>query len=289
MIGRIDTRRRQPDNDQRSPGNPTRRSRPLPQGMLAVCVFLLAACADTSPAHRLSFASERAALVARIQRAAREDYPGLISDPHFRAALAVVRSLPRERFVPSGERSNSYRDTPLPIGYDQTISDAYIVTVMTAALALPQHARVLEIGTGSGYQAAVLSRLAASVDTIEIVPPLATRAASLLKELRITNVTVHQGDGFLGWPADAPYDAIIVTAGAAMVPPPLIAQLRPGGRLIMPVGPHWALEQLILFTKEADGRLTRCSMGPVMFVALTGRGERPPGAHGLFDHIPKCF
>lgn len=244
------------------------------RGMLALGLSLLSACATPSPAPYPPFASERLAMITRIQRAARKDYPGLVSDPHFESALAVVGRLPRERFVPAGERRDAYRDRPLPIGNDQTISDAYIVTVMTAALGLPAHARVLEVGTGSGYQAAVLSKLAAAVHTIEIVSSLAGRAAALLKALRITNVTVHQGDGFLGWPAGAPYDAIIVTAGAADIPPPLLAQLKPGGKLIMPIGPQWPLEQLILLTKQADGRLTRCSMGQVMFVGFRLYGWR---------------
>lgn len=229
-------------------------------------------------------------MVARIRQAAASDHPKLVGTPQFMTAVDAVATLPRERFVPGDMRKNAYRDTPLPIGYNQTISDAYIVTVMTAALAIAPSAHVLEVGTGSGYQAAVLARIAAQVHTVEIVPELAERSAQTLRALGTANVEVHQGDGFAGWAAGAPYDAIIVTAGAAAVPPPLLAQLKPGGRLIMPVGPQWPLEQLILITKDKDDQLKRCSMGPVMFVPLTGRGERPPASHGLYDRsVPACF
>lgn len=192
--------------------------------------------------------------------------------------------------MPESDRAQAYKDSPLPIGYGQTISDAYIVTVMTAALNLPPHANVLEVGTGSGYQAAVLSKLSSTVHSIEIVAPLAARAAKLLASLGMSNVTVRAGDGFRGWPEAAPFDGIIVTAGAAEIPPPLVAQLKPGGTLIMPIGPEWPLEQLLVVRKSADGKLSRCSMGPVMFVPLTGRGERPQNLKGLYDRsVPDCF
>ncbi|WP_046349758.1 protein-L-isoaspartate(D-aspartate) O-methyltransferase [Sphingomonas changbaiensis] len=213
-------------------------------------------------------------MVGRIRRTARREYPKLAATPAFRNALRAVGGVRRELFMPESDRAQAYEDTPLPIGYGQTISDAYIVTVMTAALNLPPHAHVLEVGTGSGYQAAVLSGLAGTVHSIEIVAPLADRAKTLLASLGMTNVTVRAGDGFLGWPEAAPYDGVIVTAGAAEIPPPLIAQLKPGGTLVMPIGPEWPLEQLLVVRKAADGTLDRCSMGPVMFVPLTGRGER---------------
>jgi protein-L-isoaspartate(D-aspartate) O-methyltransferase len=236
------------------------------------------------------FAHSRTAMVERIRETAAKEYPRLVETSHFGDALRVVAAMPRERFVPTGERALTYQDRPLPIGYDQTISDAYIVTVMTAALALPSGANVLEIGTGSGYQAAVLSRLARSVHSIEIVAPLAERAAKLLAGLGMTNVTVRAGDGFQGWPEAGPYDAIIVTAGAAAIPSPLVAQLKAGGTLVMPIGPASPLEQLLVVRKAADGTLSRCSMGPVMFVPLTGRGERPAGLKGLYDRsIAACF
>ena len=193
-------------------------------------------------------------------------------------------------FVPKKERARAYQDTPLPIGYRQTISDAYIITVMTAALDLPLQANVLEIGTGSGYQAPVLSKLAATVHSIEIVAPPAEGAAKLLASLGRTNVTGRAGDGFQGWPDAAPFDAIIVTAGAAEMPPPILAQLKPGGTLVMPIGPEWPLERLPVIRKAADGTHSRSSMGPIMFMPLTGRGQRPRNPKGLYDRsILHCF
>lgn len=232
----------------------------------------------------------RAVMSARIMQTAARDYPKLVPTSAFKSALSAVAQIPRELFVPKEERALAYQDTPLPIGYSQTISDAYIVTVMTAALDLPPRANVLEIGTGSGYQAAVLSKLSSTVHSIEIVAPLAERAAKLLASLGMTNVTVRAGDGFQGWREAAPFDAIIVTAGAADIPPPLVAQLKPGGTLIMPIGPDWPSEQLLVVRKAADGKLSRCSMGPAIFVPLTGRGERPQNLKGLYDRsVPDCF
>lgn len=192
--------------------------------------------------------------------------------------------------MPADERHEAYRDTPLSIGYKQTISDPYIVAVMTAAVRVEPGSNVLEIGTGSGYQAAVLSRIGARVHSIEIVEALAKSAAERLHRLGFANVDIKAGDGFAGWPEFAPYDAIIVTAGAAEIPPPLIAQLKVGGRLIMPIGPEWPLEQLELVTKTSDHATSRCSLGPAMFVPLTGRGARPKGLKGLYDHSVKpCY
>ena len=229
-------------------------------------------------------------MIDRIEQTAAKEYPRLVKTRQFAEALRAVAGVRRELFVPKADRARAYQDTPLPIGYGQTISDAYIVTVMTATLGLPPHANVLEIGTGSGYQAAILSSLAGSVHSIEIVAPLANRAAGLLKSLGMANVAIHTGDGFQGWAEAAPYDAIIVTAGGAQIPPPLIAQLKPGGTLVMPIGPDWPLEQLLMIKKAVDGELSRCSMGPVMFVPLTGRGERPQNLKGLYDRsIPDCF
>lgn len=186
--------------------------------------------------------------------------------------LEAMRSVPRHRFVPEEHRDEAYGDFPLPIGFNQTISQPYIVAFMTEALRIGPGARVLEVGTGSGYQAAVLGRIAAQVYTIEIVSPLAARSAALLAELGCANVHVKDGDGYAGWPEHAPFDAVIVTAAPDHVPPPLIDQLAMGGRLVIPVG---VIEQeLRVLTKQPDGRLREEARMPVRFVPLTRR----PGA-----------
>jgi protein-L-isoaspartate(D-aspartate) O-methyltransferase len=167
--------------------------------------------------------------------------------------LAAVRSVPRHLFVPEEARSEAYGDHPIPIGHAQTISQPYIVAVMTELLALPPRSRVLEIGTGSGYQAAVLSLLAAEVFSVERVPLLAEEAGRRLAGAGFLNVRVRVGDGFEGWPEHAPYDAVIVTAAPSSVPPRLVEQLRPGGRLVAPVGPSHGMQPLTLVRKLADG------------------------------------
>ena len=263
---------------------------PLSAKPIRAACALLIALVLLAPSAASPRVDGRAAMVERIRARAGADFPALVRDPHFAAALAAVAATDRERFVRRRDRALAYGDTPLPIGHGQTISDAYIVTVMTAALALPPRASVLEVGTGSGYQAAILSRLAASVHSIEIVAPLARAAGRRLKRLRFANVSVRAGDGYLGWPEAAPYDAIIVTAGAARVPAPLLEQLKPGGTLVMPIGPQWALEQLVVIRKAPDGRLASCSMGAALFVPLTGRGERPANPTGLYDRsLPDCY
>jgi len=162
--------------------------------------------------------------------------------------------------------------------------------VITAQLKLPPNADVLDIGTGSGYQAAVLSPLAGQVSSIEIVEPLALEAAKRLRHLGYRNIDVRAGDGFAGWPERAPFDDIVVAAGAASIPQPLLDQLKPGGRLVMPIGPTSPQEQLLVITKEADGSLTRCTLGLTQFVPFTGRGKRPPNLPDPTGRtVPGCF
>lgn len=185
-------------------------------------------------------------------------------DPQVMAALAEV---PRHLFVPAARRASAYRDKPLPIGLGQTISQPFIVALMTHLLAVGPASRVLEIGTGSGYQAAVLSRLARHVYTIEIVAPLAQHAAEALALLGALNVTTRIGDGYEGWPSEAPFDAIIVTAAPDHVPPALVAQLAPGGRLVIPVGVED--QNLLVIEKAADGTAHTRTIVPVRFVPLT--------------------
>ncbi len=187
--------------------------------------------------------------------------------------LNAMRKVPRHLFVPENLRSDAYTDGPLPIGDGQTISQPYIVGYMTQELQLKPSDRVLEIGTGSGYQAAILAQIVDSVYTIEIVNSLARTAKERLRQLGYNNVIVKQGDGYEGWPAKAPFDAIMVTAGAATIPQPLVDQLKEGGRMIIPVGPQHAVSHLVLL-KKTNYEVTRKKLIPVRFVPFT-REKKP--------------
>jgi protein-L-isoaspartate(D-aspartate) O-methyltransferase len=191
---------------------------------------------------------------------------------HDERVLAAMSKVPREEFVPPDLRAESYSDGPLPIGYDQTISQPYIVALMTEQLRLKPHDRVLEIGTGSGYQAAVLAELVAEVYSIEIVAPLAHTAEATLQRLGYKNVHVKVGDGYKGWPEHAPFDAVIVTCAPEHVPQPLIDQLKEGGRMTIPVGQKFAQELYLLEKKNA--RLQQSAVLPVRFVPMAGEAER---------------
>ncbi|MGH8702924.1 MAG: protein-L-isoaspartate(D-aspartate) O-methyltransferase [Burkholderiales bacterium] len=188
--------------------------------------------------------------------------------------MAVMAKVPRHEFVPALERRNAYANRPLPIGMGQTISQPFIVALMTDLMEIKPGDRVLEIGTGSGYQAALLAELAGTVYTIEIVEPLAREAAERLKRLGYRNVVTRTGDGYQGWPEHAPFDAVMVTAAPREVPQPLIDQLKPGGRLVVPVGGQAAGQSLLLIEKHADGRITRRTMLAVRFVPLTDKSGR---------------
>ena len=185
-----------------------------------------------------------------------------IKDP---ATLAALRKVPRHLFVPKNEMDNAYDDRPLPIGYGQTISQPYIVAYMTEIVKPKPDHRVLEIGTGSGYQAAVLSELVKEVYTIEIIDTLGNQARNRLSKLNYKNITVKTGDGYYGWKEKSPFDAIVVTAAAEHIPPPLIEQLKEGGRMIIPVGSPCIVQQLMLVEKKA-GKIRTTSMMPVRFV-----------------------
>lgn len=194
-----------------------------------------------------------------------------VRDPR---VLAAMRKVPRHRFVDAEQRAQAYEDHPLPIPGNQTISQPYIVALMTELLELEPSSRVLEIGTGSGYQSAVLAELAERVYTIEIVPELARLAETRLKELGYANVTVREGDGYRGWPEHAPFDGIIVTAAPERIPQPLLDQLAPGGIMVIPVGGFF--QELKVFRKSADGRVTEKDILPVRFVPMTGEVEKTP-------------
>ena len=188
-----------------------------------------------------------------------------ISDP---ATLKAMRNVPRHEFVPADMQPYAYSDNPLPIGMKQTISQPYIVAYMTQVLKLKEHDRVLEVGTGSGYQAAILGQIVDTVYTIEIVEALAFTAKNRLSALGYNNIEVRTGDGYLGWPEKGPFDAIMVTAGAEEVPEPLLKQLKEGGRMIIPVGPHNGIRQLLLMTKKS-GKIKTKEVMSVRFVPLT--------------------
>ncbi len=194
-----------------------------------------------------------------------------ISDPRVLAAFATV---PRDRFVPPALLDRSYEDRPLPIGAGQTISQPYVVAITMQALRLAGHERVLEIGTGSGYAAAILGTLAHEVETVERLEELATRAATTLADLGIANVHVHHGDGTLGWPSGAPYEAIAVAAAAPAPPPALLAQLAIGGRLVVPTGPPDS-QRLVRITRRTDTDYTEEDLGDVRFVPLIGEQGWP--------------
>jgi protein-L-isoaspartate(D-aspartate) O-methyltransferase len=193
-----------------------------------------------------------------------------------RRVLETMGKVPRERFVTPDDRTSVYEDRPLPIGDGQTISQPYIVALMTQSLALQGNEKVLEVGTGSGYQAAVLSGLARRVFSIEINARLASRAARLLADLGHANVTVRYGDGFDGWPDEAPFDDIIVTCAAERVPGPLFDQLKEGGRLIIPLGANGKTQVLTLFTKTKGKPVSRQILD-VRFVPMTGEALRRGG------------
>ena len=185
--------------------------------------------------------------------------------------MRVLGTVGRHRFVPAEMQSLAYENRPLPIGYGQTISQPYIVALMTDLLELEAGDVVLEIGTGSGYQAAVLSRLVSRVYSIEIIPELANAASTCLKRLGFGNVEVKNADGYFGWQEHAPFDAIIVTAASSHIPPPLVSQLKPGGVMMIPVGAVFQVQQLSLLRKTPDGELTTRQVMPVRFVPFTGK------------------
>ncbi len=214
--------------------------------------------------------SARAGMVAEIRAMAAASRAG----PFEPRVLAAMGRVLRHAFVPAALRASAYDNRPLPIGRGQTISQPYIVAWMTDLLRPRPGDVVLEVGTGSGYQAAVLAGLVRQVYSIEIVAPLARTAAARLARLGYANVTVRHGDGYAGWREHAPFDAIIVTAGADHVPAPLVRQLKPGGRMVIPVGPQASVQEMVLIRKDASGRVTRRSLGPVRFVPLTRAAVR---------------
>ena len=220
--------------------------------------------------HPADMQVERERMVQVIRESVRNsaEYTGRSElSPRVMAAMGAV---PREEFVPPGHRQSAYQNSPLPIAAGQTISQPLIVALMTDLLDPQTDDVVLEVGTGSGYQAAVLSRLVKHVYTIEIHSILAEGAADALEELNYSNVTVRTGDGYVGWPEHAPFDGIIVTAAPETIPPPLIRQLKPGGKLVIPVGPEHGYQELLLVEVDDAGNISKRTVLPVRFVPLTG-------------------
>ncbi len=220
-----------------------------------------------APPAREERAEERETMVRR-QIAEPIDGRARVTDEK---VLDAMRAVPRHVFMPRGNRRYAYRDRPLPIGHGQTISQPYIVALMTELLEPEPDDVVLEIGTGSGYQAAVLSALVRRVYSIEIIEALQQQAKARLQGLGYDNVVTRLGDGYFGWSEQAPFDAIIVTAAASHVPPPLIEQLKPGGRMVIPVGGRFATQYLLLLQKEDDGAILTRQIAAVRFVPLTGK------------------
>jgi protein-L-isoaspartate(D-aspartate) O-methyltransferase len=221
------------------------------------------------PAHKhTAFTERRAERAKMVDRQMRKRG---IAEPNVLSALETV---PRHAFVRHGDLRQAYNDYPLPIGSGQTISQPYIVAYMTEALNLRPHFKVLEVGTGSGYQAAVCAEIAGSVYTIEIIRALADSAEKRLKELGYANVFVKNADGYYGWPDKAPFDAIIITCATGFVPPPLIEQLKPHGIMILPLGTSFGYQVLVVITKDAEGKVSSKELLPVRFVPMLGRAER---------------
>jgi len=226
---------------------------------------------DSAPSH-----ADQEAIALQQARAAMVHEQLLARGIHNGRVLAVMEKVPRHEFVPADMIRWAYSDTPLPIGNGQTISQPYIVAFMTEAVDPQPHQRVLEIGTGSGYQAAVLAELVAEVYSIEIVKELAEQAQKRLERLGYRNVQVRTGDGYQGWPEKAPFDAILVTCGADHVPPPLLEQLKPGGRLVIPVGRDNDLQWLTVVEKDDHGNIRTRDVLPVRFVPMRRSGGSSP-------------
>jgi len=207
----------------------------------------------------MDFEAARARLIGQLRAEIKDE-----------RVLAAMAGIPRERFVPPKCADEAYEDGPLPIGYDQTISQPYIIALMTQALELTGREKVLEVGTGSGYQAAILARLSRLVVTVERVPALEEAAKKVLDSLGYENIVVHPAEDTLGWQCDSPYDAIIVTAAAPMVPADLVAQLAIGGRMVIPVGSR-LMQELYKITRRSDRNITE-NLGGCRFVCLIGKG-----------------
>lgn len=217
------------------------------------------------------FNSARQTMVQIIEQNVRETSLYLDKEALDPRVMTAMGKVPRHLFVPHSQRHNAYENRPLPIGHGQTISQPYIVAIMTDLLKPARQHKILEVGTGSGYQAAILAELVDSVYSIEIIKALGESASERLTRMGYKNVDVRIGDGYYGWEEHAPFDAIVVTAAASHIPPPLIAQLKPGGRMMIPIGSRFLVQELLLVEKSNDGKLSTRQILPVAFVPLTGK------------------
>ena len=234
----------------------------------ALGAFLFFCC--VLPSQGDGFDAERRKMVEEVlaDTAATSSYSG--SSALSPRVIAAMEKVERHRFVPADLAGFAYLNRPLPIGYGQTISQPFIVALMSGLMNVRAGDKVLEIGTGSGYQAAILAEMGSSVYSIEIIEPLGKQAGDLLKSLGYRNVETRVGDGYYGWPEAAPFDAIMVTAAASHVPPPLVKQLKPGGRMVIPLGTQFMTQYLMLVEKRIDGSVINRQILPVRFVPLTG-------------------
>jgi protein-L-isoaspartate(D-aspartate) O-methyltransferase len=238
--------------------------------VLGIAVALLLTLAGASGAAVEPFASARQHMADEIAALARETREAVGKPAFDQRVMDVIARVPRHEFVPPDQVASAYLNRPLPIGHGQTISQPYIVALMTDLARVQADHKVLEVGTGSGYQAAVMAHLAKAVYTIEVIEPLGTQAARRLRAMGYDNVEVRVGDGYHGWEAHAPYDAILVTAAVSHIPPPLLRQLKAGGRMVIPVGAAFMVQHLMLVEKRLDGGVSTRQILPVQFVPLTG-------------------
>ncbi len=249
------------------PGTLANVIKPLP---LILLLFILLTAIDVSMTAAADFTRQRQHMVGLIEDDVRETsiFIGMNTlNPDVMKAMGTVK---RHEFVPEYQKRHAYENRPLAIGYGQTISQPYVVALMTNLLNISPNSRILEVGTGSGYQAAILATLANRVYSIEIIEPLGQQAKKRLERLQFANVQTKIGDGYYGWQEHAPFDAIIVTAAANHVPPPLLQQLKPGGRMVIPVGSRFLPQQLLLVIKDDAGKVTTRQVLYVRFVPLTG-------------------
>jgi protein-L-isoaspartate(D-aspartate) O-methyltransferase len=235
-------------------------------------VLLLAFLLSLAAASSDEYVKRREEMVREIQQEAQADRSILRKATLDQRVLEAMRKVPRHEFVPQDQKRFAYENRPLPIGYGQTISQPYIVAIMTDLLKLEPQDRVLEIGTGSGYQAAILAELVSEVYTIEIIGGLASQAKQRFQHFGYSNIQTRHGDGYYGWAPAGSFDAIMVTAAADHIPPPLIKQLKPEGRMLIPVGGKFTVQQLVLVEKDKEGKTKLRQILPVQFVPLTRGG-----------------
>lgn len=240
--------------------------------LFILCMAFLFAVIASPKIHAEDFyAAKRTQMIKTIEADVRIGYGNLAKKDLDENVINALNTVPRHEFVPKKLQQSAYDNRPLPIGYGQTISQPYIVAVMTNLLHVGKNDKVLEIGTGSGYQIAVLAELVDKAYSIEIIEPLGKEAEARLQRLGYDNIVLKIGDGYYGWKEHAPFDAIIVTAAASHIPPPLIKQLKPGGRMLIPVGSRFMVQELLLVEKSEEGKISTQQLLPVAFVPLTGK------------------